>query len=296
MRITKMGLMVCCMLLAALPAAAQPVKSTAEYKQRLEKGIEAFYCSHWQEAGTIFRQLQERHPADARAYFFESMIPFWQYYFGGKKKSAATSFLKRSQKALAISHQQLEANPHDTTMVLMLSGLYGYRSLVAAAEEEYRTAIQSGMEGFSYTRQLLALNASDPKALIGKGIFYYMMGSVPSQLKWLTNMAGLSGDMAQGFRALERAARSGSYVSNDAKMILAYLYEREHKIDKAIHHLQDLVQRYPQNIIFQYNLAQLYDQKGRIGLAKKKYKLVSAMPDSDLKILKKKSRQRLQHL
>jgi tetratricopeptide (TPR) repeat protein len=270
--------------------------NSTSYEIKLEKGIEAFYKSDWQQAKSIFSDLQSRAPNDPRAYFFDSMIPFWEYYFGGKSRHAAKEFLECSQKAISISQTQLQQNPHDTTTVLMLSGLYGYRSLVAASEKEYRTAIESGMTGFKYTRQLLALDADDPKALIGKGLFYYMLGSVPDGLKWVTNMVGMSGDTQQGFASLKKAAQSDTYVSNDARMILAYLYEREKKYQKAISYLVSLTKKYPQNIIFQYNQARLHEKLKQLPEARKKYKHVLAMEIDGMQLLKDQSRSRLQKL
>ncbi|HKK45236.1 MAG TPA: tetratricopeptide repeat protein [Balneolaceae bacterium] len=266
------------------------------YNQRLKKGIEAFYTTHWKEAEATFKALQLENPNDSRAYFFSSMIPFWKYFFGANTKQAANLFLKRSEKAIAVSLDELNENPHDTTMVLMLSGLYGYRSLIAANESQYRTAIQSGVTGFKYTRQLLALDADDPRALIGKGVFYYMMGSVPPELRWMTNMAGLSGSKRQGFNALERAAESKSYVSNDAKMILSYLYEREGQYEKSLQNLRELGQRYPQNIIFQFNLARMLEKCNKIAEAKAKYKTVASLKNDELEVLKEKSRKRYKKL
>ncbi|NIU02281.1 MAG: DUF3808 domain-containing protein, partial [Nitrosopumilaceae archaeon] len=190
----------------------------------------------------------------------------------------------------------LNKDSSDTTMVLMLSGLYGYRSLVSAAEKNYKEALQSGMEGFTYTRQLLALDANDPKALIGKGMFYYMVGSVPNGLKWVTNMIGMSADMQEGFDSLEKAAQSESYVRNDAQMILAYLYEREEQNKKALNHLEELCSRYPENIIFQYNRARLLEKTNQIALARKKYEMIITMDTNALGILKQKSERRLQRL
>ena len=273
-----------------------PPDSTFSYENKLEQGIDAFYKTDWNQAGQIFEQLQSMVPGDSRAYFFDSMIPFWKYYFGGKSAQAADLFLERSQQAISISQQQLKENPHDTTMVLMLSGLYGYRSLVAASEQQYRTAIQSGMTGFKYTRQLLALDDDAPKALIGKGMFYYMVGSVPNGLQWATNMIGMSADMQKGFDALEQAARSDSYVSNDAQMILAYLYEREKKYRKALVNLETLTQRYPENIIFQYNLARLQEKCNQMSAARTTYRKVLAMDAGQLQSLKEQSRTRLQKL
>lgn len=266
------------------------------YENKLAKGIDAFYRADWEQSTSIFDELQTQAPEDSRAYFFDSMIPFWKYYFGGNSPQMAAKFMERSQKAIEISQNNLAKNPHDTTMVLMLSGLYGYQSLVAASEKQYKTAIQSGITGFKYTRQLLSVNSDDPKALIGKGMFYYMVGSVPNGLQWVTNAVGISGDTEEGLRALEQAARSESYVSNDAKMILAYLYQRENKYEKALPKLEDLTHRYPENIIFQYNLARVYEQCEYLAKARKKYQLVLGMDTVDLPLLKEESKMRLQNL
>lgn len=266
------------------------------YEHQMDEGIDAFYQTDWEKAHTIFQRLRQAYPGDARAYFFDAMIPFWQYYFGGKEPAAARSFMERSDKALTVSHDALKANSSDTMMVLMLSGLYGYQSLVMAAEKDYRRALQSGMTGFKYTRQLLKLDVNDPKALIGKGMFYYMAGSVPDQLRWLTNFVGLPGDMEEGFHALEQAAASDSYVSNDAKMILSYLYEREKNNKRALKHLRDLSAKYPNNIIFQYNTGRMYEKCGNPSQAKKRYKMVSSMEGHRLTSLRNESIDRLERL
>lgn len=266
------------------------------YERKLVEGIDAFYRYDWKQARTVFNDLKNQAPKDARAYFFDSMIPFWKYYFADNTPQAAKNFLKKSQKAIEIGQNKFEENPNDTTMVLMLSGLYGYQSLVAASENEYKTAIQSGMTGFRYTRQLLSLNSNNPNALIGKGMFYYMVGSVPNSLRWVTNVVGISGDKQEGLSVLEQAAKSESYVSNDAKMILAYLYQREGRYEKALPILKDLAQRYPKNIIFQYNIARVYEKKGNLTAAKRKYQKVLSMDAGDLQSLKKESEKRLYEL
>lgn len=266
------------------------------YEQKLEQGIEAFYQTQWDEASEIFLELQSQDKEDPRAFFFDAMIPFWDYFFGGSSSKAADEFLEKSQKAIQISEERLKSNPHDTTMVLMLSGLHGYRSLVAASEKSYQTAIQSGMTGFTYTRQLLALDDDDPKALIGKGIFYYMVGNVPRELRWATNMMGIKGDREEGFQILEQAATSMSYVSNDAKMILAYLYEKEGAYQKALGHIKALSSKYQENIIFQYHYAELLNKTNQNSEARKAYQAVVALPNTQLLELKNQSRIKLRKL
>lgn len=294
LRVALFALSVCALPLfgtaAPQPAASEP------YEQKLERGIEYFYQTDWDKAASIFNDLKKEDGSDPRAYFFHAMIPFWEYFFGGNSSDAATDFLKRSEKAIEISTNRLDDNPHDTTMVLMLSGLYGYRSLVAASEKNYQTAIQSGMTGFRYTRQLLALDDEDPKALIGKGIFYYMVGTVPKEMRWATNMMGIKGDKEEGLEILERAATSESYVSNDAKMILTYLYKKEERYGNALKHIVDLCDKYEENIIFQFNYAEILEKMNRQKEAKKAYRTVAQMQNHHLDTLKNQSRDKLRNL
>jgi tetratricopeptide (TPR) repeat protein len=266
------------------------------YEVKLEQGIEYFYQTDWDKASSIFEELKTSDDSDPRAFFFHSMIPFWEYFFGGNSSEAAVRFMQRSEKAIEISSNRLKENPHDTTMVLMLSGLYGYRSLVAANEKNYRTAIQSGITGFRYTRQLLALDDEDPKALIGKGIFYYMAGTVPKELRWATNMMGIRGDKEEGLKILEKAATSNSYVSNDAKMILSYLYKKEKKYSLALQHIEDLCQRYEENIIFQFNYAEILEKSNRQKEAKRAYQAVVELQNPHLDSLNAQSRVKIRNL
>lgn len=274
---------------------AQPILPMAQQTD-LEKGIEAFYQTDWDRADQLFTDLKVENPEDPRAFFFHSMIPFWEYFFGGKSAESARVFLERSEKAIEISEQQLSDDPRDTTMVLMLSGLYGYRSLVAASEKDYRTAVQSGITGYKFTRQLLSIDNEDPKALIGKGIFYYMLGNVPKEARWVTNMAGMKGDKQEGLELLEKAASADSYVSNDAKMILTYLYREEGSTEKALVHIKDLRDEYRQNVIFHFNYAELLEESNRPSEAREVYQTIVELENSNLKKLQEQSRSKLQSL
>lgn len=293
--------MVCAMIGMLVTLAPTNVRADvledprSAYEQRMEQGIDAFYRSDWQQANMVFDQLQQLDPNNPRAFFFSSMVPFWQYFFGGGDPATAKNFLQTSDQAIKVAERRLKAAPRDTSVVFMLSGLHGYRSLVAAAEKEYSIAIQSGVTGFSYTRQLLSLDDSHEDALIGKGVFNYMMGSVPREGRWMTNMMGMSGDIELGFQELERAARSNSASRIEAKMILAYLYDREKRYDDALRVSKELVEAYPENIIFQFYLAKSLENTKRLTEATDAYRRVVEM-ESDMKVLKDTSNVRLREL
>lgn len=276
------------------PAADR--NKTCDFEQKLETGIIAFYQGNWKEARTIFESLEKQDEADPRPRFFNAMIPFWKYFFGGEQPDAARRFLEKSEKAVRIAEERMQSVSDDTTTVLMLGGLYGYRSLVAAGEGHYRTAFRSGTNGYSYTRKLMRMDDGNPDALIGQGVFKYMMGTIPKGARWLTNLAGFQGDKETGLDKLEEAAEINTNTRTDARMILTYLYHREEQYDDALRIVSMLVEEWPENLIFRYYYALSLEKSGNTVQAEKLYREVISANHDELQHLQEISRNRLNEL
>lgn len=266
------------------------------YDEQLNAGIEAFYQADWNQANIIFANLKKQYPKNPIPYFFESMMPFLEYFLVDPSEQLANDFLDKSEKAVELSHQKLEETPSDTTMVLMLSGLYGYRGLVAAGQGDHRIALQSGLKGFTYTRQLLSIDSDRPDARIGKGMFYYMVASVPNGMKWAANIFGLNAEIEDGFHELKIAAESNSYISIDAKMMLMYLYQKENRLNEALNYANKLTEELPENVIFLYKKADILEKIGNREDALRVYKSIVDKNNSNLDLITKKSRKKVAEL
>lgn len=265
-------------------------------EQRLERAIELFYKSNWEASESLLNELQKEKPDDPTVFFFDSMMPFWAYFFAGERPADAQRFLERSEQAIDVSEKRLNASRNDTSAVLLLSGLHGYRSLVAANEREYRTAIRSAMTGFNYTRQLLSLDSDDPNAQMGRGVFNYMMGTIPKEVRWIVSFSGMSGDRETGYAQLEAAAEADSYVSNDALMILSYLYLRDGEYENALRTSRKLIEKFPENVIFHYYEARSLEQLRRHDEARHAYEKVVELQNPHLEHLHEQAEQRLRSL
>jgi tetratricopeptide (TPR) repeat protein len=266
------------------------------FEQQLDSGISAFYKTDWDGARSIFRELQGIDGKDPRPFFFEAMVPFWQYFFADESSDAAMQFLEKSEIALEIGKDRIKSMPQDTTAVLLMGGLYGYRGLVAASERQYRTAVRSGASGFSFTRKLMTMSSDNPDVLIGQGIFHYMMGTVPREARWLTSMVGLSGNRETGIRLLEEAADSDTHTSTDARMILTYLYHQEQLYEEALRVVEPLVEKWPENVIFRYFLALSLEKSGDTDRAAEQYREVVDRNHPDLPSIRDRGRERLEYL
>jgi len=264
--------------------------------QNLLDGIEAYYQTDWGKANLYFQKVKDEDPSDPRPYFFEAMMPFLEYFFIEQSESLANRFLEKSEIAVELSSERLEDSPSDTTMVLLLSGLHGYRGLVAADQNNHRIALSSGLTGFNYTRKLLSINTDRADARIGRGMFYYMVGSIPSGMKWAANIVGLSADIDDGFDELKKAAESNTYIRNDALMMLMYLYSREEQYKDALQYAEELTSTLPDNVIFLYKKAEIYEQLDDRQQAVSTYKRIVALDNKHLQRVTSISRDRIKKL
>lgn len=270
-----------------------PLDESRAWNRLLPVTIQSFYKADWDKTRSSLSNLKKIDSTDPMPYFMEAMIPFWAYFFGGMDSQNAKEFLDLSEIAIKVTERRLDITPEDTSSILLLSGLHGYRSLVAAQEKKYGIAMSSGATGYGYTKSLMKMDNDNPNTLMGQGVFHYMVGSIPSEVKWMARLAGLSGDKQQGFMLLERAAESDSHVSNDARMFLAYLYNRDEEFMKAHHHLNILVKEYPTNPIFHYNLGLIHEALGDKGSAQISYSRVVNIGSKDLAELTRLSKERL---
>jgi len=269
------------------------VDESRAWNRLLPVTIQSFYKADWDRTRLSLTDLKRIDKNDPMPYFMEAMIPFWAYFFGGMDSKNAIEFLDLSEIAIKITEKKLEIAPEDTSSILLLSGLHGYRSLVAAQEKKYGIAMSSGATGYGYTKSLMKMDNDNPNTLMGQGVFHYMVGSIPSEVKWMARLAGLTGDKQQGFMLLERAAESDSHVSNDARMFLAYLYNRDGEFTKAHHHLNILVNEYPTNPIFHFNLGLIHEALGDAESAQMAYSKVVSIGSKDLAELTRLSKDRL---
>lgn len=282
-------------LVGAVPDSLSSERD-ASLNQNLLDGIEAYYQTDWGKADLYFQKVKDGDPSDPRPYFFEAMMPFLEYFFIEQSETLANRFLEKSEIAVELSSDRLEDSPNDTTMVLLLSGLHGYRGLVAADQNNHRIALSSGLTGFNYTRKLLSINTDRADARIGRGMFYYMVGSIPSGMKWAANIVGLSADIDDGFAELKKAAESNTYIRNDALMMLMYLYSREEQYTDALQYAEELTSTLPDNVIFLYKKAEIYEQLDDIHQALSTYKRIVALNNEHLQRVTSISRDRIKKL
>jgi Tfp pilus assembly protein PilF len=173
-------------------------------------------------------------------------------------------FRQVSGQALERVRARLAKNPRDRA-ALFLAGLayQNLASLEASLKRNWWAAFRYGSRTFGYSRELLALDPAFADARLATGVYNYVAGSLGWSVRWLALLMGYRGSRSRGKQDLETAVREAQLTGDDARVILALVYTREHDYRRAYQHLEALLRRYPRNYLVHLDMAGLELRMGQ---------------------------------
>ncbi len=154
----------------------------------------------------------------------------------------------------------LEKDPRDRNALLALCIAVGAeRDYAALVEKRMRASMEYVKESQGFALRLLKVDPSAYDAYVTTGFSEYLLGSLPFFLKWFVKVDGAQGNKEAGLKQLESAAERGRYLKPFAQLLLANFYLREKKPEQTRKWLRELAREYPENKLFQAELAKLGD-------------------------------------
>lgn len=189
-----------------------------------------------------------------------------------EKRELFTRYLEESR---ALSEKILERDPQNDDALYFLGAAYGVLgSFAITVDHSVKSAFSYGNEAYKHERELMERDPEYYDAYMAAGMYEYIVGSLPWYFKWFAALVGYHGSKEQGFEYLRQAAERGTYVKNDAKVLLMVLSVNEERYEQALSIAEWLHRAYPRNYIFPINVAQIAEKLGRNGLAAEQYQQI----------------------
>jgi tetratricopeptide (TPR) repeat protein len=251
----------------------------------LNSGVQAFYNSNLSEAEATFNQFISQHPENPRGYFFKSTVYFWRYVFGGRDPKVADAFLEISSEALDVTEEASLKDSRSAELRLFMSGLYGYRGIVRAAEHSFIKAFLDINKSHSLTKRLIKERPDFYDAYLGAGISHYMVGDIQPEGKWMASLLGFSGTREEGLAELNTAAEKGTVVQAEALFALSYFYEKQNRFQGAKSCLDKLIAQHPNNVIFLEALSRVEERTGDLASAAKICDTIIGLANPDFQFI-----------
>jgi epoxyqueuosine reductase len=250
----------------------------------INPGFEHFYNNEYDQALAYFEHELAAHPDEPDIYnniaqtvlyremfrdgalesqFVSGNNPFLRT---GKMEIAAEDkrrFAECIDHSIRANQDRLVKNPRDVEALRALGVAHGLRAnYLFLVEKSWMDALREATAARHSNEQVLAIDPNLVDARLVLGLNQYVVGSLPFYMKFVGFLKGFRGDKEGGIRQLETVAAHGVQDTFDAKVLLAVIYRRERRPEKAIPLLEELAARFPRNYLFLFEQVQMYSDLG----------------------------------
>jgi tetratricopeptide (TPR) repeat protein len=231
-------------------------------------------------------ELERLQPDSPLGYLLEAEADWWEIWLASaefkygmtwarhREKSAADArYFELTSKAYVLAETNVQQR--DTGEMHLYAGLadalagrlYGLRG-------ETRATARAGVRARENFLKALALDPSLSDAYLGLGLYNYYVDTLSTVARVLRFFMGIpGGSKEEGIRQLQQAIREGQLTPALARFYLALnLHMFDQKYEEALQVITPLVEKYPENPIFQLARGDLYAKLGRKDLAEASYR------------------------
>jgi tetratricopeptide (TPR) repeat protein len=267
-----------------------------EFLARAIRGFEQFYNIDYDEANRSFQELQAVYPEHPAPPLYIASVIWLRELFEREEldldrfispsyftqpstrvmdAASRDRFFEAIQRSRTLSETILKKNPGDPDATYFLGAVEGVLGAFAITiDRSYRQALSHGRAAYKLHHQLVEKDAAYYDAYMTVGLYEYIVDNLPWYVKWLALIAGYRGNQEQGFSFLKIASEQGTYVVDDAKVLLTVLYVREKRWAEALELTTRLHRKYPRNYIVHLNRGQILEYQGKVKEALEEYKAV----------------------
>lgn len=161
-----------------------------------------------------------------------------------------------TREAKQLAQARLKQYPRDAEAMYFLGAVEGLKaSFEEAVERRHFAALKDGSDAVDRHRETIKLDPAYHDAELTIGLYDYVVGALPLPVKIVAGVVGVHGSKKRGLATLERVAKEGSWVRDDARTLLIVLYTREKRFADAANIARELSVKYPRNYLYRLEAA-----------------------------------------
>lgn len=184
------------------------------------KGLRMIYSERFEDALAYYDSSLAIDKENLRSNLYKSTVFMWDFIVNNNQKDY-DKFFELTDNILKTSEQRISRNRNDTEALAILGALYGYRSMIHTANNDYLKSAWAGKRSYDYLRVTIANDPDAIESYLGMGIFNYTLGSLDSKIKPIISFIGMKGDKQTGLEQLTIAKEQGVYTKYEAKFLLS---------------------------------------------------------------------------
>ena len=274
------------LLMLACPPVVRGGTTDFPLPANLQAILDHIYSGHHDQALQEIHELESRSPSDPLGYLLEAEAEWWpiwcvsaEFKYGmtmarhHEKGPADQHYLDLTAKAYSLADASLRQQD-SAEMHLYAAMADALASRMYSLRGEYRATARAGVRGRENFQRAIAMDSALADAYTGLGLYNYYVDTLSTLARLLRFVMGIpGGSKVEGVQQLERAIREGKITPPVARFYLALNLENyDQQYEQALQVIGPLVEKYPDNPIFQLVKGDLYAKLGRKALAEASYR------------------------
>jgi hypothetical protein len=245
----------------------------------IDAAFHLLYELRFAEARTGLIEWQRSHPedplgpaAEAASHLFEEFYAqgvltsdFFlndKLFLGGIKgkpdAARGAAFAAANKRAQDLATARLKTTPHDANALFAMTITDGMQAdYLCIIEKRQFDSLHFVKAADEDAHKLLAVAPDAADAYLALGAANYIIGSLPAHKRFFLWFGGIHGDKPGGLQQLGQTASRGRFLRPFAKLMLALAELREKQMQPAREQFQQLAEEFPQNPLFQRELAKI---------------------------------------
>ena len=257
----------------------KPASKPQTVEDKLAQSYHAMYDLKFQEAYKAAEEAKAMAPDDPLPCLAEAWVSFFReldrlhilrsdlfatdesyngrdaYVWDDANKKVFDNALDHAEK---LAQVRLSHDQNDSRALLALAfinGLHG-DDLGIFTKKDLK-AISYIKSATTYAEKLLTVAPDSYDAYVATGMGKVIVARKSAPVRWVLRLGGLKGDEGEGLKELTLAADHAHYLAPFARLLVVFEDVRFNNTDDARKRLEDLHQQFPNNPLFQQELAKL---------------------------------------
>jgi tetratricopeptide (TPR) repeat protein len=155
-------------------------------------------------------------------------------------------------KALAL----VARNKNDADALYFLGAYYGVMAgYEASVARKFFSAMRNGSRCVDAHEKVLKLKPDYYDAYLSIGVYDYIAGSLSFGYKVMATMVGVRGNKKRGISRLQTIIEKNALTADDARVLLATIFQNEKRHNDALTLLEELSSKYPRSYLLKLERA-----------------------------------------
>jgi tetratricopeptide (TPR) repeat protein len=240
-------------------------------KSWILEGLNKSYNFQFAEAEEIYNKIKLKYPTNPAYSTLMQMMLFTQHAPIKENAKVKAQYILHLNKAVELSEKMIAKNENDTEGIFFMLSSLGSLAAWQADNEEMMKAVNTARKAFPYMKKGMKLTDIQADFLFTTGLYNYYIEQYPEDHPIVKPFMIFfsDGNKKLGLQQMEGCSNKAIFTHVEAAYYSAYIYlKHESRSDKALIFMNNLMEKYPNNLLFVSKKAECLVNLARYDIAK----------------------------